>query len=461
MQELEDAYDVEGELGRGGAARVVAARERVSGRAVAIKELLSDEPSGFAALAREARLVASLAHPGIVGVLDAGVWLDGTPYLVMPRLVGHTLFAAMTAARTARARRALVPVVAAACEAMAHAHARGVVHRDLTPSNIFVGDDGAVTVLDWGLAVEIGAAAHDGVAGTLEYMAPEQLRGDAIDARADVHALGVILGELCGDDARAPRALRLLAVRSAAFEPAERPRDAGELGRELRRSLGGLALLDVGALLDDDARHVERNVLLDALDAEDAAPGVDRRDLAVEPVALARLDLVGRQRRRAIVVVHDDARIDDDVVGGGEHGARAVHADLAVTAVAPQPAPRSFLPQRRERVAGPAVVLLDREPGVLLETVIVGRRARRFRGGGRRVAVAGRLRCRRRRGASTAASPDRLAVQVDHRRAGGDERERDSGGNDPHAAGTSKRETTRGGRQVLGPASRASSCPLN
>jgi serine/threonine protein kinase len=227
VQDLDDAYVVEGELGRGGAARVLAARERATGRPVAIKELLSDEPAGFAALAREARLVASLVHPGIVRVLDAGVWIDGTPFLIMPRLAGRTLFAAMASARTARARRGLVAVVIAACDAVAHAHARGVVHRDLTPANIFVGDDGRVTVLDWGLAAEAGAAGD--AAGTLAYMAPEQLRGDAVDARADVHALGVILGELCGDDAGAPRALRRLAMRAAAFDPRQRPRDAGEL----------------------------------------------------------------------------------------------------------------------------------------------------------------------------------------------------------------------------------------
>lgn len=229
---------IDGELGRGGAARVWAARERATGRAVAIKELLSDEPAGFAALAREARIVASLDHPGIVRVLDAGTWLDGTPYLVMPRLRGRTLYAAMAAARSARARRALVPVLAAVCDATAHAHARGIVHRDLTPANIVVGDDGGVTVIDWGLAIDVrrDQPLRDEMVGTLEYAAPEQLRGERVDPRADVHALGVILGELVGDDAGAPRALRVLAMRAAAFEAAERPRDAAALGREVRSS---------------------------------------------------------------------------------------------------------------------------------------------------------------------------------------------------------------------------------
>lgn len=236
MQDIDEVYVIEGELGRGGAARVWAARERATGRAVAIKESLVEEPAGFAAVAHEARVVASLDHPGIVRALDAGVWLDGTPYLVMPRLEGRTLFAAMAAARTAAARRALVPVLAAVCDALAHAHARGIVHRDVTPANIVVVDDGRVTIIDWGIAVEVGGrdAEHRGMAGTLAYMAPEQICGGGVDARADVHALGVILGELVGDDAGAPRALRLLAMRAAAFDPAERPRDAAVFGRALR-----------------------------------------------------------------------------------------------------------------------------------------------------------------------------------------------------------------------------------
>lgn len=235
MQDLDESYVLEGELGRGGAARVWAARERATGRAVAIKELLSDEPAGFEALAREAQIVASLDHPGIVRVLDAGTWLDGTPYLVMPRLPGRTLFTAMAEARSAWARRALVPVLAAVCDAMAYAHAHGIVHRDLTPANIIVGDAGDVTVIDWGLAIEAGRAAPAPaeMVGTLAYMAPEQLRGTRVDARTDVHALGVILGELVGDDAGAPRALRRLAMRAAAFEAAARPRDAAALGRAL------------------------------------------------------------------------------------------------------------------------------------------------------------------------------------------------------------------------------------
>ena len=238
MLDIDEAYVVEGELGRGGAARVWAARERASGRAVAIKELLSAEPAGFAALAREARIAARLDHPGIVRVLAAGTWLDGTPFLVMPRLGGRTLFAAIAAARTPRARRALVPAVLAVCDAMAHAHAHGVVHRDLTPANIVVDDDGRATVIDWGLAAERGRELEEaGPVGTLAYMAPEQLQGGAVDARADVHALGVILGELVGDDAGAPRALRLLAMRAAAFDAADRPRDAAALGRALRRAL--------------------------------------------------------------------------------------------------------------------------------------------------------------------------------------------------------------------------------
>jgi serine/threonine-protein kinase len=212
-------------------ARVWAARERATGRAVALKELLSEDPREFAALVREAEMLARFDHPGICAVLDLGTWIDGTPYIVMPRLTGRTLFTAMATARTWRERRALLPAIAAACDALAHAHARGIVHRDVTPANIVVGDDGRVTVIDWGLAAAVDDAE---ISGTGAYMAPEQLLGLPVDARADVHALGVILGELCGDDARAPARLRALAMRAAAFDRDDRPLDAAAFARELR-----------------------------------------------------------------------------------------------------------------------------------------------------------------------------------------------------------------------------------
>jgi len=277
--DIDETYVVEGELGRGGAAMVWAARERATGRAVAIKELRSDDPAAFAALAREARIAARLDHPGIVRVLAAGTWLDGTPYLVMPHLRGRTLFAAIAAARSARARRALVPVLVAVCDAMAHAHARGVVHRDLSPANVVVGDDGSVTVIDWGLAItaDDDEPRDAGLAGTLAYMAPEQLRDGAVDARADVHALGVILGELIGDDVGAPRALRMLAVRAAAFEPGDRPRDAAALGHALRRAWSRRAWQnDRGQRAVTHAGHRRHEPSLDGRDRDHAGAGERR-----------------------------------------------------------------------------------------------------------------------------------------------------------------------------------------
>jgi eukaryotic-like serine/threonine-protein kinase len=215
---------------------VFEARDRVLRRAVAFKLLTGVGAPGAAEkrLLDEAEAAARLAHPNIVTLHAVGQSEHG-PYLVMELLEGATL-AARLAQGPLGVREAL-RVALQVAEGLAHAHASGVVHRDLTPGNVFLCRDGRVKLLDLGMAHAFGRRRLDG--GTPEYMAPEQRRGAPEDERTDVFALGVVLyrmlaGELPGAGAPAlevPEAplLGSLVARMLAPDPVRRPRDASEV----------------------------------------------------------------------------------------------------------------------------------------------------------------------------------------------------------------------------------------
>jgi hypothetical protein len=199
------------EIARGGMGRVVEATDTRLGRTVALKEALSTDPDALRRFARETMITARLEHPSIVPLYDAGTSRDGSPYYVMRKVSGRPLEELVGAAQSLVERLRLLPHVVAAAQALAHAHQRKVVHRDLKPSNILVGDLGETVVIDWGLAKVLGEDDDDGPAqprldagaslqtrvgtvfGTPGFMAPEQLRGDPVDARVDVYALGATL----------------------------------------------------------------------------------------------------------------------------------------------------------------------------------------------------------------------------------------------------------------------------
>ncbi|HEY0191946.1 MAG TPA: serine/threonine-protein kinase, partial [Kofleriaceae bacterium] len=207
-------YQIIGEHGRGGLGRVTRAHDRELGRDIAIKELISRGVVGEMRFVREALITARLEHPGIVPVYEAGSWPDGTPFYAMKLVAGRPLRALISERPTVEDRLALLHHVIAVTDAIAYAHGRGVIHRDLKPSNVIVGDFGETVVIDWGLAKDLGAvddftggapsptSQDDGltsvgsVLGTPAYMAPEQARGEPVDQRADVFAIGVMLWEL-------------------------------------------------------------------------------------------------------------------------------------------------------------------------------------------------------------------------------------------------------------------------
>ncbi len=194
----EQGYTELDELGRGGSAQVLRVFDTRLGRELALKRLhaLSARSSGqvrdfFA----EARLTAQLEHPNIVPVHAAGVDQEGTPFFTMKRVTGATLRRWLAGRDTVAPANVVladaIEVLLKVCDALSLAHSRGVVHCDIKPDNVMVGEYGEVYLMDWGIAQRMGSPASP--AGTPNYMPPEVANGGLIDARTDVFALGALL----------------------------------------------------------------------------------------------------------------------------------------------------------------------------------------------------------------------------------------------------------------------------
>jgi eukaryotic-like serine/threonine-protein kinase len=270
------------ELARGGSGRIMTARDLVFDRLVAIKEPLEAARDGTR-LRAEAEILACLQHPSIVPVYDTGLWSDGTPFFAMKLVEGRSLKHAICDAPEPAQRLSLIPHLVAVADAIAYAHAQGVIHRDLKPGNVLVGQFGETVVIDWGLAKRVrvhvapdaadqdlhpgrgrGAveSATGAVLGTPAYMAPEQARGERVDERTDVYALGAMLYHVLTGDApfrgaaasdiiaavgagrpvpveelqpRAPADLVAIVTKAMALQPSDRYPTAAELADDLRR----------------------------------------------------------------------------------------------------------------------------------------------------------------------------------------------------------------------------------
>jgi WD40 repeat protein len=204
-------YEVVELLGAGGMGEVYRAFDPRLGRDVAIKVLPGEvgrDPERLARFEREARAVAALNHPSILTVHDVGTH-EGTPYVVTELLEGETLRELVS--RRAPTQRQVLSLAVQAARGLEAAHAKGILHRDLKPDNLFVTTDGRLKILDFGLAkLQAGEAADSQEAtasspsrpgqmlGTVGYMSPEQVRGLALDGRSDLFLLGVVLYELVG-----------------------------------------------------------------------------------------------------------------------------------------------------------------------------------------------------------------------------------------------------------------------
>ena len=191
-----DRYRLTGLLGRGGTAEVWKAEDDALGRAVALKLVTVQTDESSARAGEEARLLARLSHPSIVPVYDAGTDEQGRPWVVMELVEGETLSDTISRGPIPSERTAAIG--SSVAQALSYVHDQGLVHRDVKPGNVLIGDDGRVRLTDFGIARLVDAARVTStgmMVGTASYLAPEQVAGEPVGAPADVYALGLVLLE--------------------------------------------------------------------------------------------------------------------------------------------------------------------------------------------------------------------------------------------------------------------------
>jgi hypothetical protein len=316
--DLAGDLEVTGVLGDGGMGQVLAARQRSLARLVALKRVRPAHATSEteAALLDEGRITGGLEHPNIVPVHALGRGPDGAPVLVMKRIEGvswrtlladveHPLWARLLA-RTGDRLAANVEILVSVCDALAFAHARDVVHRDVKPENVMLGAFGEVYLVDWGIARRLGSPHAPELVGTPAFMAPEMLDSDTrrISARTDVYLLGGVLHviltgrppnagqtltEVCASALRGggavtfergvPLALATLCRAALDRDPGKRPAGATAMRAALLEWLRLRAAEDLGRGALRRADEVEQ--LAAAVSAGTAAP------VALERAAIA------------------------------------------------------------------------------------------------------------------------------------------------------------------------------
>jgi eukaryotic-like serine/threonine-protein kinase len=304
-------------LGRGGMGEVLVAHDELIGREVAIKRMRDGEPDPEAEVRflREAKIQARLQHPAIVPVHELGRDADGRPYFTMKRLAGVTLHELL-----GEPLQRLLRAFAEVCLAIEFAHEHGVIHRDIKPTNIMLGDFGEVYVLDWGVARVVddssanssvrdvmaveGETQVGAVMGTPGYMAPEQALGYAMTPAIDVYALGCVLFEILACEPLHPRGTSgaANAIAHPTQSPAARRADLG-IPPELDAAC-------VAALAEDPAERPSARALAQRIQHYlDGDRDLERRrELAAAQVVRAREALSSGDPARRADAVHAAGR---------------------------------------------------------------------------------------------------------------------------------------------------------
>ena len=192
-------YQIVEKIGVGGFGTVYKGRDPFIKRLVAIKTCQSSEEEIRKRFFREAEFAGNLHHRNVTTIYDFGVTDDGTPYIVQEFLTGEDLDKIIKKRRPMSLQRK-VDILVDVCEGLGYAHAAGIIHRDIKPSNIRILDDGTVKIMDFGIAksmVTPSTLTQTGITlGTASYLAPEQIRGETLDARTDIFSVGVLAYEL-------------------------------------------------------------------------------------------------------------------------------------------------------------------------------------------------------------------------------------------------------------------------
>ncbi len=366
---LDGRYRLESTIARGGMATVYVATDTRLDRAVAVKVMrpaLAEDPDFVERFAREARAAARLSSPDVVAVHDQGTdAATRTAYLVMEHIEGRTLRDVIIDEGPLPAGKA-VALLEPVLRALAAAHAAGLVHRDVKPENVLLGDDGRIKVADFGLARAIETSTLTATTGlligTVAYLAPEQVEHGRADTRTDVYAAGILLFELltgappysCDspmsvayrhvhEDVPAPSALvgglpaalDELVVRATRRDPAARPLDAGAFLAELRTARQDVtparptsptlvvprgAVASPPALTSSPRRRLRRtawvaalSVLLAAALAGGLYVGLGRYTSAPSVVGLSKVDAEAMLREAGLQVGYLPSAYNEDV----------------------------------------------------------------------------------------------------------------------------------------------------
>ena len=292
LSDMDSRYAIGNEIGRGGMGKVLECRDALVHRDIAIK--INKKHSGDNRFLREARLQGQLEHPSIVPIYDLGTTKGGEFFFTMKRVRGQTFKKLMRqSAREYPFRRALSDF-GRVCEAVAYAHKRCIIHRDIKASNVMVGEFGAVYLIDWGVAKQLSDGTKDDadsaelpgdqsltqtgrMIGTPAFMPPEQRVGKS-DHRSDIYSLGLMLGALLEREEVPPPELLAIVEQATQEEPDLRQQEVSEIYAAIERYLDGdrdalrrteladrsLAsvetILDQEAMTRDDYEEAMRNV---------------------------------------------------------------------------------------------------------------------------------------------------------------------------------------------------------